>query len=103
MNGHEVALCAAYEPISAPLLALNQYFKRAMHGGEENIVAFKKLAQPLQPPVGIQNMLKNKIIARACIGGQGSVEAIEKGLSRICPGKFTALNVWQRDSTAYDD
>ena len=67
-----------------------------MHGYEENIVAFKKIAQYLEPPVGIQNMLKNQIVTSVRICGQGSVEAIKKGLSRICPGEFTTSEAVHR-------
>jgi hypothetical protein len=35
MNGLEVTLCAAYAPLAAPLLALNQHLKQAMHGDTE--------------------------------------------------------------------
>lgn len=96
MNGLEVALCAACWPVAAKLLSVDQHFKRAMHCYEENIVAFKEIAQHLEPPVGIQNMLKNQIVTSVRICGQGSVEAIKKGLSRVCPGEFAASEAVHR-------
>ncbi len=90
MNGLEVALCAAFWPVAAPLLALNQHFKRAMHSDEENIVAFKELAQHLQAALGIQYMLRMRWLLASAVTDLGFAHASSKDLKRVACIRFDA-------------